>query len=99
MSNQDQYGGKGQGGGADPNDDWDSLTDEQKMQRKQPYIDQDQQGGSGKPGEGQRMDLGDDFDSLSDDQKIARKQEYAQRDPGQYGSQEDDQGGSGGGKY
>lgn len=95
MSNQDQYGGKGQGG-ADQNDDWDSLTDEQKMQRKQPYIDQpgeqDQQGGYGeKPGEGARMNLGDDFDSLSDDQKIARKQEYAQRDPAQYGSQDDDQ--------
>lgn len=97
MSNQDQYG-KSQGGQADPNDDWDSLTDEQKMQRKQPYIDQDDQGdGSGKPGAGPRMDLGDDFDSLSDEQKIARKQEYAQRDPQTYGSEDDNQGG--GGKY
>ena len=95
MSNQDQYGGKGQAGSQDNNDDWDSLTDDQRMERKQQYRDQNDQGGgqdqgdsaySGKTDTGSRMELGDDFDSLSDEDKIARKQQYAQRDPGQYGS-------------
>lgn len=90
MSNQDQYGGKPGQTGSQNNDDWDSLTDEQRMQRKEEYRNQNPgQAGDdfgGKPGAFDKSgnlgssQFGDDFDSLTDDQKIARKNEYAQRD-------------------
>lgn len=83
MSNQDQYGSKTQAN--QYGDDFDSLSDDQKIQRKEQYAQA--QGGSGSLSQsglqsdsslGQANQYGDDFDSLSDDQKIERKNQYAQ---------------------
>ena len=95
MSNQDQYGQKTQG--SQYGDDFESLSDEQKIQRKEQQAQQ--QGGQPSMGgkddlqsQGQsNLDYGADFDSLSDDEKIQRKQQYAQNQ----GSQTQSQGGMG----
>ncbi len=90
MSNQDQYGSKTQSN--QYGDDFDSLTDDQKIQRKEQYASQQggqstlggQSAGAGMGGKddlsqtGASNQYGSDFDSLSDDQKIQRKEQYAQ---------------------
>ncbi len=93
MSNQDQYGQKGQSNQF--GDDFDSLSDDQKIQRKEQYAQQEGQGSMGQgsqQGQQSGSQFGDDFDSLSDDQKIERKNQYAQQQgggsTGQYGQQQ-----------
>lgn len=103
MSNQDQYGSKTQSN--QYGDDFDSLSDDQKIQRKEQHASQQggqstlggQGAGAGMGGKddlgqtGASNQYGDDFDSLSDDQKIQRKEQYAQ---GQGGSASSSLGGT-----